>query len=44
VPVAHHQPPPVLIPLTSVRGNIGGDLVFQRGGQHPPRPFPRDLI
>jgi hypothetical protein len=27
-----------------VRGDVGGDLVFQRRGQHPPRPLPHDLI
>jgi hypothetical protein len=44
VPVTHHQPPPVLVPLGGVRRDVGGDLVFQRGSQHPPRPLPHDLI
>src|SRR6266704_2586144 len=27
-----------------MRRDIGGDLILQRGGQHPPRPLPHDLI
>jgi len=44
VPVAHHQPPPALIPLTGVGGDVGAHLVFQRRGQHPPRPLPHNFI
>jgi hypothetical protein len=43
-PVAHHQPPALLVLVGGVRGDVSGDLVFERGGQHPPRPLPHDLI
>jgi hypothetical protein len=44
MPVTHHQPPPLLVPLARVRRDAGGDLVLQRGREHPPRPLPHDLI
>jgi hypothetical protein len=44
VPVADHQPPAILAQLARMRGDVRGDLVLQRGGQHPPRPLPHDFI
>src|SRR6516164_4202835 len=43
-PVAHHQPPTVLVSLIGVRLDVGGYLGLQRGGQHPPGALPHDLI
>src|SRR5205823_1270319 len=44
ITVAHHQPAAILVPLGSVRRDIGVHLGPQRLGQHPPRAFPHDLI
>src|SRR4029450_4059295 len=44
MPVTHHQPTALLVPPASVCRDVGGDLVLQRSGQHPPRPLPGDLI
>jgi hypothetical protein len=44
MPVTHHQPAPVTITLIGEPGQIRLHLGLQHGGQHPPRPFPHDLI
>jgi len=44
VAVTDHQPPPVGIELVGVRRDLGADLSLQRGGEHPPRPLPHNLI
>jgi hypothetical protein len=44
VPVADHQPPPVLVALVGVRLYVRGDLGLQRGREHPPRSVPDDLV
>ena len=44
VAVAHHQPAPALVPLASQLGQVGVDLGLQRGGQHPPRTLPHDVV
>jgi hypothetical protein len=44
VPVAHHQPPAVLVPLGRTRGQVGVDLGLQRGGEHPPGALAGQLI
>ena len=42
--VAHHQPPPVLVALAGVAGDVGVDLGLQRFGQHPPGALADDLV
>ena len=42
--VAHHQPPPVLVTLTGMAGDVGVDLCLQSLGQHPPRALADELI
>ena len=42
--VAHHQPPPVVVALVGVAGDVGVDLGLQRLGQHPPGTLPHQLV
>jgi hypothetical protein len=42
--VAHHQPPPILVPLAGERGQVRLNLRLQRRRQHPPRTLTHDLI
>ena len=44
VPVAHHQPPTLLVPLGRSGGQVGVDLGLQRGGQHPPGALAGQLV
>jgi hypothetical protein len=44
VAVAHHQPPATLVDLVGLRGDVGGHLGLQSGGQHPPGAVTHDLI
>jgi hypothetical protein len=44
VAVAHHQPPPALVPLSRMRGQLVVDLGFQRGRQHPPGALTGQLV
>jgi hypothetical protein len=44
VAVTHHQPAAVLVELAGVRGNVGGDLGLERGGEHPAGTIPHNLI
>jgi hypothetical protein len=44
MPIAHNQPPPVLIDLADVRVNVGRDLGLQRRRQHPPGTLPHELV
>jgi len=43
-PVAHHQPPPVLVELVGVLADVGGDLGLQRRREHPARALTHDLV
>ena len=42
--VAHHQPAPVAVHLTTMSGDIGDDLGLQRRRQHLPGAVADDLI
>ncbi|BBX35944.1 hypothetical protein MMAGJ_52260 [Mycolicibacterium mageritense] len=44
IPVAHHQPVPILIDLIDELVDIGGDLSAQCRGEHLPGPVTHDLI
>jgi len=43
-PVAHHQPPAVIIDLVLVSIDISGDFRQQRRGQHLPSAVTSELI
>jgi hypothetical protein len=40
----HHQPTTLLITLADEPTDVSVNLSLQRGGEHPPRPLPNDLI
>jgi hypothetical protein len=42
--VAHDQPPPVLVVLIEVAGNVVVDLGLQGFGQHSPGALPHELV
>ena len=42
--IAHHQPPPGLVALAGVAGDVVIDLGLQRLGQHPPGALADDLV
>jgi hypothetical protein len=44
MPIADHQPPAVLVPLGSMRGQVGVNLGLQGGGQHPPGALAHELV
>src|SRR5690606_6793536 len=44
MPVADHQPSPLLVALVDEGSHVGVDLSLQRGGQHPAGPLPHDLV
>jgi hypothetical protein len=44
VPIAHHEPRPVLVQLSGEARHVGVYLGFEGGSQHAPCPFGHDCI
>jgi hypothetical protein len=42
--VAHHQPPSVLVALVAETLHVLAGLGAERGGNHPPRALPSELV